>query len=1731
MKSAMHETVWSRIRALLLCVLMILFLCCTSFAVVSVTAIEESDPRAEIKSRLMWKIQYLGWDPYSEDMTLEEFYALMELFDEGKLPLGQKPRRAPALGMGDAGMEDPGIEGSASGRYIPRSQFLFAGLGEYTGDGAPLGYDNVKGAVGDDGEADSEDSEDIQNYPSGLDPYGGGYKRPPKDWEGISVNENLQAVIVKENENDTNPHVSGNVVQDLFKSYDGFYVRRVTVSGVDAAVLGMIKMNDSTDKYVYYYLSSEDQDTKVSTTTLPEGEKFIIQYVPNEHKIDYEVKMATAKEDSSEGEDDLKDVTQNWSDIIFSSHPSRTTDGAYAFDVVVPYGYELTVVIQYKMNVGKLTYKKQNGGEDEVVDVIFEVEEEVVGRKNFKQAIADNIRYDMLKAYAEFCETHDIQFNVEDSRTITNGDGTTTLTYINPSDNVDNGDSHQKVLDRIAERVNAFTNQNGGWPLGREPVYDTNRANKGAFITPDTTKGPETFTVNATFYNNLVREDRTVVAILKKIDTTPRFIAPIIASNTDNITGRGSSAITEYSSDANFYTEKYGKKWYDYEKEFLYYKEQGRDKNDDGNALGNVRTADSWNWSTPNKTGYGNDKTEPNNSSMAEEGEGLGTYYWQWTFQTNSSAGGYTLDTLAINGVSMSIPFYPHYTAKEGNTTAPEEYGIRGYKTELTLSDGTFITLEFVVQFGDAPQQRVYRLTVEHAKSNIAVTGMNLMQGTGAREISTYELTGVYAPDEQNTSQTAAAIQYYGNNGEWSRETVAQVVVDDGGGIKYAGDPEKYSANVRFQAVDGYGSPYFLFEGTTGTRINASIERNEDGTINLSTQKEIKYFSELEEEKIQTRAATSLELDYVYYDDTAENGEGWYYIRLKDQEPDKIGLLTIVARPSRYVVRYMTDGIDESGSSVKGEVQAENMPTFEHGENSHESFRDELGKQYDDNNGFYYDVLSNLMAAIPSDANGIIRPTDKNSTYNFVDWVVVDSDGNPIKINEQEVHYLSQAINISTLADYAIKNDGLGGADLDIYVIRLKPVWKKIENPFNYNVVLKWVDAEGVLHEEGFSGYWDKVVTETPTGGNLYVYLNKLAIPLLNWIAQHPTYNFWDAVNNASGEEAIKKALEAYLKGETLDEEILGVLQNSTTKNNFMRLGSDMFVVTESGGTINIWMYEDKGGLVFHKDVQEEPFIYDDEFYFTVTEAKEKEGKPLDGKFYAYPEPVYTDGEGSYTYDETGKSPTHDTNGNSVRLITYADAWHVTFQDGKIVSIEKDGKKTEYFTLQHGEGIALYVPAGTYTIAELGSKSGGSYKVNVNYSGDKEEKDKNGWVIPDGKEKELWLRGSAKEFYKDETEMRRLTADKQGKVSQVSATVNFEIGAHNVVQTLTFTNITTSLSIEKSLDALEENKKGITDAYKNALFTIKVKLKLPQEFTPLMGTKQSDSTSAEGNGTEYYYFNANRYTVTYSTDKNGKTQETITPTKTEELKFTKEDKSDKNEESDIWTATFTIKAGERVIIVMQVAEGEVNYWVSEEQEVQNYTGSDAEDKKDEKGNVTLKALELTPLISPSSNKAKPGKKAVVKVVNWYGDLPGYGYLKISQTDDSLPDNDTYTYLFRITSARDGTELIVSLKRGETIYVYLPCGSYTIEEITDWAWRFEDGSGKATDLSKETAGDEEADDPSSEPLTVIITTDNDTRKKAMHAEYSHDPNYKGWLGGESSTQDSFKPSANESTDVS
>ncbi|MCH5192187.1 MAG: hypothetical protein J1F23_08500, partial [Oscillospiraceae bacterium] len=338
---------WHRFLSILLCLTMVSSVF-TSFTVFSAEAFGssvvrdgEQETREETKARLMKLIKSGEFDPYSADMTVEEFFALMELFDEGKLPLNGASTFA-SINAVEANTDS----------YIPRTKFLFGGLTDYVpregsnDNDPPLPYEN-----GTDYTTDDE-------YPSGLDPFSSGYLRPPKSWDGVQITDKKtdRVVLVSEGTNDGDPSIAGDVIQDLFAKYTGYYVKQVTIDGANINVLGMIDLGD---RCIYYYLSAEGQNTQVSTTTLPDEAKFIVEYVPVEHTVNYVVKMDGSNDPITYQTPENvvffgsnSPTTLSWVDSIFSaSRPHRTTDGAYSFDVFVPYGYELQIFISIDMTV------------------------------------------------------------------------------------------------------------------------------------------------------------------------------------------------------------------------------------------------------------------------------------------------------------------------------------------------------------------------------------------------------------------------------------------------------------------------------------------------------------------------------------------------------------------------------------------------------------------------------------------------------------------------------------------------------------------------------------------------------------------------------------------------------------------------------------------------------------------------------------------------------------------------------------------------------------------------------------------------------------------------------------------------------------------------------------------------------------------------------------------------------------------------------------------------------------------------------------------------------------------------------------------------------------------------------------------------------------------------------------------------------------------------------------
>ena len=1774
-----------RLITMLLCLSLVL----SVFSGINIPVIRASDnaqaeTRQEIKAHLMDMIRNEDWDPYSADMTIEEFYALMELFDEGKLPLQSTQTIATSRALSAQGLDEPSA--IADDTYIPREKFLFAGLNNYVrrdgsdDNASPLDYDNINGAV-----------DEPENYPAGLDPYNSGYMRPPATtWDGIEVTDTKtnRVVLVSEDANADDPAVAGNVIQDFFAKYTGYYIKQVTIDGANINVLGVINLGN---RYIYYYLSAEGQNTQVSTTTLPDEAKFIIEYVPVEHQIKYQVKL-----EDENNRDITNDIPENvvfygsnsptkvsWVNSIFgSSPPKRTTDGAYSFDVVVPYGYELKIFISIEMTVD-IPYARETNNQS------FHVEIDHTGTK-------ENVRKSWLDAYTDYLKaegfiTDDVSNHIIET---SDSNGNITLKWADETD--PNEDAHNSILARMTERINDFTPHNNGFPLGMYPNY-TEKGEGGFKILPNKSNSPTEHTMRETFYNHLVKADRTITAVLKKQED-PTFDVSRILQLSDGAKNRGSSATKKFAFDS---IDKYDE---DYE----YHNENGTavggkdDPLTHGSSYPNIQSENNaWGWEKETGDSF---RGKPQNMVYDEK---TGTYSYTWFFQTNSGEGGYYLDAFEVNGIPVTIPFYPKYNWKDsyvfqnGTDKADEKHP---YYTEVTLADGAILRLEFLLGWGSSTPQRHYRITVTGARSNVVVTGLNLMTGNGAPEFVTYNLVGVYS-DQDGYSQTAPAIEYYSKKNNWTRKAQANVIVDsDNLGIYYDnGDSKYHGANIRFKITTGYGNPYYMWTNRHGDVIEdqSSVELDDEG--NITSYNSLKYLSDVAE-------GTQLDSRFIY-----DGGDGYYYIRVTTQKDYRFALLTLVARTIKYTVRYTPDydngteiwngfvldsknGLEkltqdwmDNHPKKNGEssnIDIDNMPYYVHNPkicNLWEMAKDSTGNvpqeyqdilhQYDDNDGPYYDLIFNTMATIASDSYGAIRPKDKNKNYTFQNWILVGEDFTPVKDeNDNYIQFLGGAIDLTKYSDYAVKHVAFGNADTDIHVLRLMPVWKHIENPFTYNVVLNWVDNLGQLHIEDFSEYWDEVVTEMTVSGQVYVFLNKDAKPLRDWIANHPTYTFWNDVNNATTKEEIEKALKEYIEnGGDNDnyDTILEFLSKGTNIDDeepewsevFERLGKDVFIVKKDGGEISIWMYEDKAGLVFRKEVKEEPFIPDDEFYFTITNARVGENyeSPLTGKYKAYPQ---------FVYDEDGNP----------RDRTDDDAWLVEFKDGEIVSIDGDAKVT-YFTLQDGDGIALYVSDGQYTVTELGSKSGNSYRTSVTYASTDGSEAKEDWIIPEDGQ----LLGSEKS----------VNNSKEG-IKQVSATVNFEIGEQNVVQTLTFTNSTLSMRINCEVMAPAGNA-----LWKHS-FGYQLKFTLPAGETPLQ--------DAEGN----YYYNVTAYRKTV--DKDGNIKHIASSGKLRMMPETQTDAHTLGNfirpfdaSGDVWygaldsnSSAFTLKDNDYYVIVLPApsdSESTISYTAIETKPTDSETWHLDGEEYSRSGDLKLGVQAVETYVNTVNDPSIYVTKSVVRsdgkqdnnsfaftvtlsdttynddnFANGVAtfslkdgeskflvlDIPADGSVTYTVTEESYSDytttstnasgtiidgsmiyvsfvntliapdssylvitetggNPSETFLYKITyKTTDGEEgeLIVSVKGGSSTTISVPTGDYVIEELHDWSWRYE---------NEKTVGDSPQDEwtISSDWITAKRTLKSAEKKEVT---YYHKLNGKTWLGGESSNNNVFVVSSSE-----
>ena len=969
----------------------------------------------------------------------------------------------------------------------------------------------------------------------------------------------------------------------------------------------------------------------------------------------------------------------------------------------------------------------------------------------------------------------------------------------------DNGDTANVEM----MGVPGYTNH----PLGDEPIYDTGN-------NPVTSSDGYNTMVTTGAYSVIAESNRTVVVVVRR-KSDPVFSAQRwLASN--NARGRGASAKEGY--------------------EFI---------NSDGslNILSggdiNGNETPNWDWGT----------FASGSKNMWKDSDG--TFSYIWTFQTNSGGNACFLDSLSFNSVDVPIPFSPAFSA---NKDEPEVgMGNPRSCTTTVLSDGAVVTVEYLYRMNK--DQRIYRISITGAKSNIIITGGNLMLIGGAEEYIPQTLLGV----------KGESFEYY--DGGWGEKNKSVPVIHKGA-LGQNFDPD-YGANFRFKLEKGYDDPYYIWENRSGKVIQnqtSVTERDADG--NATVYNSVQPLPE---------KGSIIQSGFIYGPDK----DGYYYIRINTQGGERLALLSIHASQVKYVVEYQP-----------GSVNAGNMPAFSHS-SSHVTL---VGKnQIDDNNGVWYDLTTNYDIPISNSA-----PYDIDANvllaHEFRGWAVLDRDGNivyeqavnesgdllynedgsPIYVQEEnkDGEFVDKPLlfngntiqSLSDFAQYAVKDNTLGDVDISVSVIRLAAMWKEISDPISYDVVLNWIDASGNWNEETFSN-WPTVWTSGDGSNNmitLTVQVNSAAELLHDWLAQHPTYSFWDEMNNAKNNDEIQAAIE-----DAFEDVDMQPARSVFEPDGFVRYGNYAFGVDidkeTRTGTVVIWMYENKGGLVFHKAVAQEPFSYDDEFYFTVSDilVGEVDHVPLNGVYFAYPESI-----------KTGDS-------------TAQDAYAVTYVDGNIQSIVKGGEELgNYFTLKDDEGIRLYVPTGQYTLTELGSKSGGSYKADVTYD------DGNGKTDP-GEDVDMptgvWLKGSEKE----EIDQKEWVSK---GVQQVAATVTFAAGEDNVVKTLTFTNQTSSLSVRKNI--LPEGDETLLGTE----FEFQVWLDLPDD-----GSTPLDA------GT-YYYYNVNYY-LNDGTASGGIIELT---------ECTSDLPKDLQGSENVWTGTLKMYGGGRAVIVMQVLDDGLNYYVEEQ---------------------------------------------------------------------------------------------------------------------------------------------------------------------------------------------------------
>ncbi|MCH5179847.1 MAG: hypothetical protein J1F32_01360 [Erysipelotrichales bacterium] len=396
---------------------------------------------------------------------------------------------------------------------------------------------------------------------------------------------------------------------------------------------------------------------------------------------------------------------------------------------------------------------------------------------------------------------------------------------------------------------------NGGYPLGTEPTYDKTNDTGGGNYDIEVVDGPSACNLTYTGYMRDVSEVWKIVVVLIKKPKNPEPIFDArLWTNTVYSNGRCS--------------------W-------------GEDSDPSYGNYPNVNSEakqSNWQWGALKTDTQSMTKNEDPNSRY------YGTYSYDLVFQTNSGDD-FILDALEINGVPLNLPFVPmkdiykpehlekvKKTTYGGDFAPTEEEGYDKCSLVTYISDGITsrgmrVTVTYLRAFtwSNERTQRVYRVLIEGARTNVIVTGGNVHTYQGAPEMIVYNLAGI-ADD---------AVIILANGNEYKEINSSVIVLNN-----------NFAAieKVKFKLKDYYENPYAKLTRKNGT----------------------------------TPIGDKIELDFELDDD------GYYVIdlhnemnALKSLGGGLIGLLSVRAIPIRYAIQYDLDTPEVSINDVYFLRQAE----------------------------------------------------------------------------------------------------------------------------------------------------------------------------------------------------------------------------------------------------------------------------------------------------------------------------------------------------------------------------------------------------------------------------------------------------------------------------------------------------------------------------------------------------------------------------------------------------------------------------------------------------------------------------------------------------------------------------------------------------------------------------------------------------------------------------------------